>query len=171
MFVSHLVFMGGRSQRGHCGAERGRLFFMLRVHGKGSSETVNMAWYTAAGPCPIFRGGELFNGHEGNIFAPGLRFSCFRPCLFFWLGFVKPFEMPRDKPSMFCHYLERACLNHISHVRFKCSRFALEKPLHFSQLRSKTQLQSPPRSLDQLMGEVFTGVATVELCKHKNNPI
>ncbi len=87
VYLSHLVFMGGRSQRGHRGAERSLLFFMFRVHGKGSSETVNMTWDTAAGPCPIFRGGELFNGHEGNIIAPGLGFSCFRPCnLFFWGG-------------------------------------------------------------------------------------
>ncbi len=75
VYLSHLVFMGGRSQRGHRGAERSLLFFMFRVHGKGSSETVNMTWDTAAGPCPIFRGGELFNGHEGNIIAPGLGFS------------------------------------------------------------------------------------------------
>lgn len=70
--------MSGRSQRGHCGAENGLLFFMLRVHGEGSSGTVNMAWDTAAGPCPILRGGELFSGHEGNIIAPGLRLSSFK---------------------------------------------------------------------------------------------
>lgn len=74
VYLSRLVFMGGRSQRGHCGAERSLLFFMFRVHGKGSSETVNMTWDTAAGPCPIFRGGELFNGHEGKHHCPRLTF-------------------------------------------------------------------------------------------------